>query len=157
MCGGVKANQHRATQLGGTTSNAGNPVVYYSMIIPATDNQPFIEGPCNLPAVQPTVSTLPVQKPDLSPALHIARLKPYRVTDLPDRTIYEFWKIGGDAKSMGDLCDRSNPRQCATITRHRDGTFALAFYPDDGNNQIIMRLPPSQLGAAVDDLRAAGF
>jgi hypothetical protein len=105
----------------------------------------------------PVSATALVPKRDLSPTVHLQRLKAYRVHDLPDRTVYEFWKIGGAAKSMYDLRDRTNPRQCATITRYRNDTFILAFYPDDGNNQVTKQLPLSQLGVAVDDLKAAGF
>jgi len=58
---------------------------------------------------------------------------------------------------MHDLLDRSNPRQCATITRFRNDTFILAYFPDDGNNQVSKTLPSSKLGAAIDDLIMAGF
>jgi hypothetical protein len=112
-----------------------------------------------LPAVSaaPILRAAPPVKATQAVGFHITRLKPYRVQQVLDRTIYEFWKIGGTAKSMHDLRDRANPRMCATITRYRDDTFILAFYPDDGNTQVTKKLPASQLSMAIDDLIGAGF
>jgi hypothetical protein len=116
----------------------------------SSDLSPAVSAP-------PVRATTDVAKPDLSPAVQFARLKPHDVISLPDRTIYTFWKIGGVAKSMYDLRDRANPRMCATITRYRDDTFILAFYPNDGDNQVSKKLKASDLHIAVQDLIDCGF
>lgn len=97
-----------------------------------------------------------IVKRDLSPSVQLQKINPYRITDLLDRTIYEFWRVGG--KSMSALRDRQTPRDVAYISIVKgSGKFQLGYHPNDGNDQILKDLPLSDLPQAIADLKQAGF
>lgn len=106
----------------------------------------------------------PIAKPaSLSPAVYLARLNPYRVLNLADRTIYQFLRVGCTKMDESALSrtltkDRSIERHIALITVRPGGkTFKLSYYPHGEAAQIVTDLPVEALGQAVEDLRGAGF
>lgn len=113
---------------------------------------------------------LPAIREDLSPAVYLAKLTPFRVTDLPDRTIYAFVRIpdkskeaaraqiakGANAKQL--LTNSNVQKNCAYICVMKlKKNFQIGFFPDEDAAQVINDLPLSELPQAVADLKAAGF
>lgn len=90
--------------------------------------------------------------------LAFSKLTPYRVTDLPDRTIYEFWKIGSKTGGRRIFSDPDVAKQLAYICYIKSSnTFQLGYFPNEGEPQVVKNLPLTDLPQAVADLIAAGF
>jgi hypothetical protein len=107
---------------------------------------------------------------DLSPAVLIAKITPFRVQDLPDRTLYEFVRIPEKSKEAAReaIASGNTPqtllkndkvrKNCAYIAvMKRCDSFQIGFFPDDELPQVIKNLPLKDLPMAVQNLRDAGF
>ena len=130
-------------------------------IVPVPNVEVEVVNPPVAPPVSPEAVAV---REDLSPAIWVAKLHPHRVIEIPrigripGRVINEFWLIGGPSSGgMSQLQDRSVKRQCGDITILDNGTFNMAFYPNEGEPSIANGLPLSRLPDAVRDLLAAGF
>jgi len=107
----------------------------------------------------------PANKPDLSPALRLQHLSPYKTIEVLDTkgviTIYSFLRLGcAPTSTRWALSDPSIARQFATVTIRRDSpTFTFSFWPKTGEGeiQIVKDLPVSRIEDCVDDLINAGF
>ena len=82
------------------------------------------------------------------------KLTPYRVTDLPDGTMYEFFRVYSD-KVIPLNRDASMDLAILFINRNKT-EFSLNYYSVDNLPQVV-NLPTTKLLEAVDDLMGAGF
>jgi len=90
-------------------------------------------------------------KPDLLPATQIASIQPSRVISDVGQDLRTIWYFEIDPQ-------RGRNRTCAYISHSRGSrTFTMAYHPLDRNDQVVQDLPMEKLGAAINDLLAAGF
>ncbi len=78
----------------------------------------------------------------------------------PSRVLGTF--LNGESKTIWYFEKPADPvtrnRTCAYISHARGGaTFTMAYHPLDRNDQVVQNLPMDRLGAAIEDLLAAGF
>lgn len=107
------------------------------------------------------------QSPTLSREASLAHaltiVKPYSVVRaaILSKTIYTFWKVG--VKDSGRdlasvLTDPTVPRQMAYLVAFDNkDTFQMGYARNGEAAQCVMDIPVERLGAAMQDLRDAGF
>ncbi len=87
----------------------------------------------------------------LSLSARVQQLQPSRVIDVLGKTTIYYFEKTPKAGSRGS-------RDCAYIS-HEGGSrlFTMAYHPLDRNDQVVQNLSLDRLGAAIEDLLAAGF
>lgn len=103
-----------------------------------------------MPTALVPAATKLAAKPDLSPATTLASIQPTRVMRDVGQDMRTIWYFEGAADGR--------KKTCAYVMHARgSSTFTMAYHPLDRNDQVVADLPMDKLGAAIDDLLAAGF